>query len=119
MVDNKVYFQSQTPLNQTTQFPTEPTKEGYVFIGCYDENEIAVTEIKEQISKKISLTEKWEIDVESTNFTFDTESGYTITGLKDDTATTIYIPDYVTAIGDGAFAACTSLQNLNFEKIVS
>lgn len=70
---------------------------------------MAVTEIKEQTSKKIMLTAKWEIDIESTNFTFDTKSGYTTTRLKDDTHTTIYIPDYVTAIGDGAFAACISL----------
>ena len=42
MVDNKVYYQAQTPLNQTTQFPTNPTKEEYAFIGWYNEENVSV-----------------------------------------------------------------------------
>lgn len=114
MVDNKVYYQAKTPLNKTTQFPTNPTKEGYAFIGWYNNEDLAITEIKEQTSKKIVLTAKWEIDTESTNFLFDTESGYTITELKDDTSTTICIPDYVTAIGDQAFIFNENMTQVTF-----
>ena len=58
---------------------------------------------------------KAEIEVcdEMKNFKFtSTDTTCQITGLKNETATEVIIPDYVTGIGNGAFRFCESLMSV-------
>lgn len=90
----------------------EPEKIGYRFLGWYS-NENKITEIPQNYNKNITLNAKWAIDTDSTCFSFDFENGYEITGFKDESVTSIMIPDYVTAIYDYAFTS-----NLDIETVV-
>lgn len=91
---------------------SEPAKIGYRFLGWYN-NESKITEIPQGFNQNIILSAKWEIDTDSTCFLFNFENGYVITGLKDESVTSITIPDYVTAIDGYAF-----LTNPNIETVI-
>lgn len=47
--------------NKTVKEPEKPTKEGYVFLGWYDENDLKFN-FNTKIDKDITLTAKWEKD---------------------------------------------------------
>ena len=64
-------------------------------------------------SRNVTLTAKWQIDPDSTCFTYG--DNYTITGLKDNSVKDIFIPDYVTAIAAEAFLM-TEIQSLQFAE---
>ena len=87
---------------------TQPTTEK---VGCdfvswnYNFNE--------PITRDTVVTAQFEIKPEMSNFNFtSTATTCTVTGLKDKTVTEIIVPDYVTSIGDAAFAWCNSLTSV-------
>ena len=52
-------------------------------------------------------------DEAMSNFVYTaTETTCSITGIKDNTVTSIVVPDYVTSISQGAFSGCTSLAEI-------
>lgn len=90
----------------------QPQKYGYAFKGWfYGENQ--VDEIDADWNCDVTLTAKWQIDTDSTCFTFG--ENYTVTGLKDESVKDILIPDHVTAI-DGFSFLMTSVKSLRFAE---
>lgn len=90
----------------------QPQKYGYAFTGWFY-GETQVDAIDPAWNCDVTLTAKWQIDPDSTCFTYG--DNYVITGLKDETAQDIVIPDYVTGIADMAFAL-TGVQTLQFAQ---
>ncbi len=88
----------------------QPQKYGYAFEGWFYDGK-QVDAINPAWSCDVTLTAKWQIDTDSTCFTYG--ENYVITGLKDESVKDIIIPDYVTAIDDYAFMM-TSIHSLQF-----
>lgn len=107
--ENPVSFNMETPAVQLAA----PEKPGYAFSGWF-EGETRITELSPGSARELTLTARWEMDLDSTPFLFDTTEGITVTGLKDETATSVVIPDYVTAIADYAFLTNFELTSVVF-----
>lgn len=88
----------------------QPEKYGYAFVGWFYDG-TQVDAVNPSWNCNVTLTAKWQIDSDSTCFTFG--ENYVITGLKDESVKDIIIPDYVTAIADYAFMV-TSVKSLQF-----
>lgn len=115
VVDGEVYYSDPISSDKPITFPKDPTKYGYIFEGWYD-GDTKITQIDPGKKENITLTAKWQMDIESTAFTYDTQNGYVITGLKDDSIESIIIPDYVTEIGEYAFSYNLNLKTVTFAK---
>ncbi|MCH5152512.1 MAG: leucine-rich repeat protein [Clostridiales bacterium] len=89
---------------------------GYKFLGWFDGD----TLLSNQSTYTIKLTEnnatytaKWQANEELQLFRFtSTINTCTITGIYDKTVTEIIVPDYVTAINEGAFNGCSQLESI-------
>ena len=90
----------------------QPLKYGYAFKGWYYDGQ-QIDPVNPAWSRNVTLTAKWQIDPDSTCFTYG--DNYTITGLKDNSVKDIFIPDYVTAIAAEAFLM-TEIQSLQFAE---
>lgn len=88
----------------------QPQKYGYAFKGWFFDGK-QVNAVNPAWSCDVTLTAKWQIDTDSTCFTYG--DNYVITGLKDENVKDIIIPDYVTAIDNYAFMM-TSVKSLQF-----
>ena len=115
VVNGTGYFE----FDSTATVSVASTNLGYTWLGWYDSNDKLIT--TEQSCSFVvgsldpyvlstQLIAKWEKRPEMAEFEFvSTETTCTITGVIDDTKTTYIIPDYVTAIGNDAFAYCKDL----------
>ena len=92
------------------------TNKGYTFIGWFEGEEKLSDEQEHTFKAKEqnrTLTAKWEVVEEMQNFVFtSTATTCTITSIIDKTISSLVIPDYVTKIKRGAFAGCSSLENI-------
>ena len=101
---------------------TAATNPGYTFLGWY--------EVEEKVCESLTYTIKvmhtatyvarFGVAEEMANFEFtSTATTYTITGIKDNSVTEIIVPDYVTTIGDHAFASCYRLTSVEIGDSVT
>ena len=105
----------RVPAGETVEL-VATTNPGYVWLGWYDGD----TKVSDDLTYTFTMpaesktyTAKWTISDEMSNFNFIASSdGFTITGIKDKTVTSIDVPDYVTEISAGAFSGCSSLESL-------
>lgn len=98
--------------NQTFTL-AKPHKYGYKFTGWFYEDK-PITSVNPELNRNITLIAKWEIDADSTCFSF--EDNYVITGLKDESVKDLEIPDYVTAITEYAFIPYSDITSLRFSQ---
>ena len=90
---------------------TATTSIGYMWVGWYN----GETELTKELSYTFNMpvedttyTAKWNVNEEMSNFNFTSTTTYCrITDIKDKTVTEIIVPDYVTAISEGAFKGCS------------
>ncbi len=103
------------PYGMTVTLTASAPNIGYDFLGWYD-GETLITADKEyscQVSTNMNITAKYEVKAEMTNFNFtSTFITCKITGIKDNTVTSIVVPDYVTEISRDAFSGCSSLESI-------
>ena len=93
------------------------TNNGYTFLGWYDANDNLVTTDAHYTFTMGADTQtyiaKWEVADAMKNFNFtSTATTCTITGIIETSITEIVVPDYVTAISQGVFAGCSSLESI-------
>ena len=93
------------------------TNNGYTFLGWYDANDNLVTTDARYTFTMGADTQtyiaKWEVADAMKNFNFTaTATTCTITGIIETSITEIVVPDYVTAISQGVFAGCSSLESI-------
>lgn len=82
------------------------TKLGYVFDGWDFDFAVAIT-------SDTTIVAKWKVDPAMKDFVFTSDGeSCTITGVSDQTNTSYVVPDYVTAIEQGAFAGCNRMERL-------
>lgn len=82
------------------------TKIGYTFINWN-------FDFSQPITENTIITAKFKVKDEMSNFNFNSSvAECTITGVKDKTISEIIIPDYVTSIGDSAFANCGGITSI-------
>ena len=95
---------------------------GYAFKGWYKDGTLVSTNTTYTftIGANTTLSATFEEAAEMADFTFTaTESTCTISGVKDKTKSAYVIPQYVTAIGDSAFAGCSNLSALTIPDSVT
>lgn len=89
---------------------------GYTFVGWYEGEKLLGTELSYTFSmpaKDVTYTAKWAENEKMAPFDFtSTPTTCVVTGVKDKTARSFVVPDYVTEIGEGAFSGCGSLESL-------
>ncbi len=95
-------------------------KLGYAFLGWYNGEELLSTNTEYTFTMEKDVTAKFDVKAEMLNFEFtSTDTVCEITGAKDGEATEIIVPDYVTSIGDFAFAWCYSLTSVTIGDSVT
>ena len=89
---------------------------GYEWEGWYTGNELITEDFMMPsftVDKSIDYIARATIKEEMANLNFtSTATTCNITGIKDETVSKIIVPDYVTAINQGAFSGCLSLQEM-------
>lgn len=89
---------------------------GYAFLGWYRGDELLAADSTYRFNLPaydVTLYAKYEPLSEMSVFAFtSTPTSCTITGIKDKTVKEIAVPDYVTAIKEGAFSGCASLESV-------
>lgn len=99
----------------------QSTNLGYTFVGWYDGETLLTTE--KAYTFKVPANDrtfvaKWEINEEMQPFVFTSSTtSCTITGLRK-SATEMVIPDYVTSIGDSAFAYYSRITSITIPDSV-
>ena len=109
------YAEEKVSVGETVTL-TATTNTGYTWLGWYDGD----TKVSDDLTYTFTMstesktyTAKWEVRAEMQNFYFtSTSTTCTITGIKDETVTSIVVPDYVTEISAGAFNGCSSLESI-------
>ena len=109
------YTEKKVAAGETVEL-TATTRLGYTWLGWFDGD----TKVSDDTSYTFTMsagskiyTAKWEISAEMQNFEFtSTSTTCTITDIKDNTITSIVVPDYVTEISAGAFSGCSSLESI-------
>lgn len=98
------------------------TKAGYTFVGWYNGETLLDSNLTYTFTmpaESVTYTAKWCVATEMFNFNFTvSESDFIITGIKDNTVTSIVIPNYVTVIGDNAFSNCYDLNEITIPDSV-
>lgn len=110
-----------TPQKYGTLVTTEATEYlGCEFVGWYSGEELLSSDKIYIFNIDKDVTAKFKIKDEMLNFTFAaSETTCEITGIKDENATQITIPNYVTSIGDSSFYNCSSLKSVVLGKSVT
>ena len=86
---------------------------GCEFIGWFNEEKLLSSETEYDFTIEYNVTAKFKVKEEMSIFKFNSSvSTCEISGVKDKTLSQIVIPDYVTAIGDGAFRDCSKLTSI-------
>ena len=86
---------------------------GYTAIGALNGNGNSVREIVIPADDCIFAVQSFSVAPEMENFEFEsTATTCEILGLKDTSVTNLTLPDYVTAIAEGAFSGCSSLKSI-------
>ncbi|MBE6590356.1 MAG: hypothetical protein E7643_09285 [Ruminococcaceae bacterium] len=98
------------------------TNMGYDFLGWFAGSECLATGAVYTYTLGASsdtVEARWKIWEELSDFDFvSAPLTCTVTGVKDKTKTSYVIPSYATAIGDGAFADCTALENVRIPAAI-
>ena len=83
---------------------------GYEFYGWYSDGELLSEDLSFTFTAEKNVEARFEIKTEMQIFEFTSTSDTChISGIKDNSVTEIYVPDYVTSIADSAFKDCTSV----------
>ena len=99
---------------------TATPKQCYDFIGWYSGETLLSTENTYTFTAIQDIVAKFEVKPELSNFTFTvTENSFVITGIKDENATEVIIPNGVTSIGSSAFEDCDSLTSVTIGDSVT
>lgn len=89
---------------------------GYTFAGWYNKDKLITEDINYTFtmpSEDISYEAKWVINpLLNTLYFTSTPTELIIIGVKDNTLTSITIPDGTTSIGESAFRSCSSLTSM-------
>ena len=90
---------SQIRANTPAARPTDPTKEGYTFIGWYygENGEEKAWNFADAVTKNLTLTAKWQIN--QYTITFDTVGGSDVASITQDYGTAITAPANPTRTG--------------------
>ena len=106
---------------QTTIAVTNNVYKGCIWQGWFDDdNELVMAEreFSFAVTENVNYNAVWDIgNLKNFDFTA-TEYTCTITGLKDNNATSVIIPDCVTSIGEKTFYNCTSLTSVTIPDSV-
>ena len=79
--DGKEVWETQkVAANETATEPSEPSKEGYVFVGWYLNDE--EFDFATSITKNITLMAKWEEDIPGYEITFVTNGGSEVSAIR-------------------------------------
>ena len=94
---------------------------GYEFLGWYNDEQVLSTSQTytfNMLSKNITLTAKYDVAEEMSNYVFSsTTKTCQIKGVKDTTIIRAEIPNYVTGISNMAFSSCSLLSDIYINDI--
>ena len=117
----RVYGGGQRAYDSDCTISVQSTNLGYTFVGWYDGETLLTTENAYTFKMSTidrSFAAKWEVNEEMQPFEFTSSTtSCTITGLAK-SATEMVIPDYVTSIGDSAFAYYSSIKSITIPDSV-
>ena len=109
------YTNRKVSVGQTVNL-TASAYRGYSFLGWYDGFDLLTFDSTYSFvmeKENVTYTARWKVVDAMENFTFtSTATACTITDITDKTVTEIVVPDYVTAISQGAFSGCSSLESI-------
>ena len=99
--------------NETANEPTAPTKEGYKFLGWFKDGENTAFDFTTPITKSMTLTAKWELNLQTVNVVIyrngDTTKAFKTVSLEKQPKgtvidlTTLDIANYYTANSTGKY----------------
>ena len=102
---------------------TATTNLGYTWLGWFDgDTKVSDSEklVVRTTAQNKTYKAKWAVNEDMSDFFFESGNDWCkITGLKNQDATEIVIPNYVTNIGDNAFNGCTGLTSVTISNGVT